>query len=610
MMELREDIGPLRRRTVVVFLLVFAALGLIHLRLVHLQLVHGTQWRNLAENNRLRRLPLPGQRGWIYDRRGEVLAENIPSWELLLFPDEAVNLDETGLFLAREGITETTTFRELLAERRTGRQAPLVVGENLTWNQVAAVHSHQGDHPELSVVSRFRRHFPFSELTAHAIGHLRPISKAQVAENPDLEPDLMVGATGIEAHKEAFLAGTSGQRWMMVSAVGRQLGVVRETLPTTGHDLGSALDVRLQQAAAAAMGERAGAVVALDPRNGAVRVLYSSPSFDPAVFGGRLSRADWQTLQEDPDHPLQNRCLQGVYPPGSTIKPFLALGGLSEGLIDAHTTVYCNGSIVLYGHRFHCWRRGGHGFVDLERALSESCDVYFYLLGQRLGIEGIARWLQLFGFGEKTGLDPQFESAGLIGTPEWSRRVRKTPWYPGEAVSVSIGQGPLLVTVVQLASAFAMLANGGHPVVPNLVPENAESSTPPEIEPSYLRLVNAALAEVVHGERGTARRLGALPMAGKTGTAQVARLQEGVDPDELESHLRHHAWFVGWAPLDEPEIVVAVIVEHGGDGSRAAAPVAGQVVEAYLSIGQDKPANIEGEDQEVTFEPAPSTGGG
>ncbi len=609
-MELREDIGPLRRRTVVIFLLVFAALGLIHLRLVHLQLVHGTQWRNLAENNRLRRLPLPGPRGWIYDRRGEVLAENLPSWELLLFPDEAVNLDQTGLFLAREGIAETTTFRELLAERRTGRQAPLVVGENLTWNQVAAVHSHQGDHPELSVVSRFRRHFPFSELTAHAVGHLRPISKAQVAENPDLEPDLMVGATGIEAHKEAFLAGTSGQRWMMVSAVGRQLGVVRETLPTTGHDLGSALDVRLQQAAAAAMGERAGGVVALDPRNGAVRVLYSSPSFDPAVFGGRLSRADWQTLQEDPDHPLQNRCLQGVYPPGSTIKPFLALGGLSEGLIDAHTTVYCNGSIVLYGHRFHCWRRGGHGFVDLERALAESCDVYFYLLGQRLGIEGIARWLQLFGFGEKTGLDPQFESAGLIGTPEWSRRVRKTPWYPGEAVSVSIGQGPLLVTVVQLASAFAMLANGGHPVVPNLVPENAESPTPPEIDPSYLHLVNAALAEVVHGERGTARRLGALPMAGKTGTAQVARLQEGVEPDELESHLRHHAWFVGWAPLDEPEIVVAVIVEHGGDGSRAAAPVAGQVVEAYLSIGQDEPANIEGEDQEVTFEPAPSTGGG
>jgi penicillin-binding protein 2 len=588
MMELREDIGPLHRRTVVVFLLVFAALGLIHLRLVQLQLVHGAEWSNLAENNRLRRLPLPGPRGWIYDRRGEVLAENVPSWELLLYPDEAENLDETGLFLAREDITDTHTFRELLAERRTNRQAPLVVGENLTWNQVAAVHSHQGDHPELSVVSRFRRHYPFAELTAHAVGHLRPVTKAQVEADPTLEPDLMIGATGIEADQERFLAGTSGYRWMMVSAVGRQLGVVRETLPTSGHDLGSALDMRLQKAAAEALGERSGGVVALDPRNGAVRVLYSSPSFDPAVFGGRLSRADWQMLQEDPEHPLQNRSLQGVYPPGSTIKPFLAIGGLSEGLIDAHTTVYCNGSVVLYGHRFHCWRRGGHGFVDLESALAESCDVYFYLLGQKLGIQGIAKWLRLFGFGDKTGLDPPFESAGLIGTPQWSREVRKTPWYPGEAVSVSIGQGPLLVTVVQLARAFAALANGGHLVRPHLVPEGHDSPPPLTIDPESLRLVNAALAEVVHGPRGTARRLSGLPIAGKTGTAQVARLQEGVGADELASHLRHHAWFVGWAPLDSPEIVVAAIVEHGGDGSRSAAPVVGHVVDTYLGLNRDE----------------------
>lgn len=609
-MELREDIGPLRRRTVVIFLLVFSALGLIHLRLAHLQLVDGAEWRDLAENNRLRRLPLPGPRGWIYDRRGEVLAENVPSWELLLFPDEATNVDETGLFLAREGITETQTFRELLAERRTGRQAPLVVGENLTWNQVAAVHSHQGDHPELSVVSRFRRHYPFASMTAHAVGYLRPISKAQVDANPELEPDLMVGATGIEADRNGFLSGTSGQRWMMVSAVGRQLGVVRETLPTSGHDLGSALDMRLQRAAAAALGDRSGGVVALDPHNGAVRVLYSSPSFDPAVFGGRLSRADWQTLQEDPDHPLQNRCLQGVYPPGSTIKPFLALGGLSEGLINEHTTVYCNGSIVLYGHRFHCWRRGGHGFVDLERALAESCDVYFYLLGQRLGIEGMARWLQRFGFGSKTGLDPPFESAGLIGTPEWSQRVRKTPWYPGEAVSVSIGQGPLLVTVVQLARAFAVLANGGHPVRPYLVPEETDSAPPLDINPRYQGLVNAALVEVVHGDHGTARRQSAIPMAGKTGTAQVARLQEGVEADELAAHLRHHAWFVGWAPLDEPGIVVAVIVEHGGDGSRSAAPVAARVVEAYLGLGKDDETIAPPADRTSTAEGVPPVEGG
>jgi penicillin-binding protein 2 len=583
-MELREDVGPLRRRAVVMFLVVFAAFGLIHLRLIDLQLAHGASWRALAENNRLRRLPLPGPRGWIYDRRGEVIAENVPSWELLLFPDEAVNLDETGLFLARQGIIEMQTFRELLAERRIGRQAPLVVGENLAWNQVAAVHSHQSDHPELSVVSRFRRHYPFGNLTAHAVGHLRPLSKAQVEANPMLEPDAMIGATGIEAEQEAFLAGTSGQRWMMVSAVGRQLGVVREFPPVAGHDLGVALDVSLQKAAAEALGDRAGGVVALDPRTGAVRVLYSSPTFDPTVFGGRLSRTDWQDLQEDPNHPLQNRCLQGVYPPGSTIKPFLALAGLSEGLIDSNTTVFCNGSIVLYGHRFHCWRRGGHGLVNLERALSESCDVYFYLLGQKLGIENMAAWLRRFGFGERTGIDPPFESAGLIGTPDWSRRVRNTPWYPGEAVSMSIGQGPLLVTVVQLARAFAMLANGGRPSYPRLVPIQSEEAPPLKIDQHDLKMVNDALAKVVHGPNGTAHRLNALPMAGKTGTAQVVSLQEGVKSDDLESHLRHHAWFVGWAPLDEPEIVVAAIVEHGGDGSRSAAPVVGRVIEAYLGL--------------------------
>jgi len=582
MMELREDIGPLRRRTAFLFLLVFATLGLLHLRLADLQLVHGAQWRDLAENNRLRRLPLPGPRGWIYDRRGKVLAENVPSWELLLFPDEAENLDATGLFLAQAGVTDVPTFRDRIAVRRIGRMAPLVVGEDLSWNQVAAIRSHQSDYPELTVVSRFRRHYPYGKLTSHTVGHLRPVSKEAVEADPRLEPDSMVGATGIEAAEDPFVSGRAGERWVMVSAVGRQLGVVSEVAPRAGHDVGLTLDIELQKAAAEALGERSGAVVALDPRSGAVRVLYSAPSFDPEVFGGRLSRSDWQALQEDPLHPLQNRCLQGVYPPGSTIKPFLALGGLAEGLIDPQTTVYCNGSVVLYGHRFRCWRRGGHGFVNLERALTESCDVYFYLLGQRLGIEGMAKWLRRFGFGERTGFDLSFEAAGLIGTPEWSRQVRGAPWYPGEAVSVSIGQGPVLATTMQLARAFAILANRGEPVSPYMVAAPPETSTFEDIDSEDLALVTAALGEVVHGPSGTARRIARVPMAGKTGTAQVVRLQEGMRANELAPELRHHAWFVGWAPLDEPALVVAVIVEHGGDGGSAAAPVAAQIVEAYL----------------------------
>jgi penicillin-binding protein 2 len=249
-MELREDIGPLRRRTAFLFLLVFGALGLLHFRLVDLQLVHGGEWRDLAENNRLRRLPLPGPRGWIYDRRGEVLAENIPSWELLLFPDEAENLDATGLFLAQAGVTDVRTFKERLAERRIGRMAPLVVGEDLSWNQVAAVRSHQSDYPELTVVSRFRRHYPYGELTSHVVGHLRPVSKEEVEADPGLEPDTMVGATGIEAAEDAFISGRAGESWVMVSAVGRQLGVVSEAPPRAGHDVGLTLDIGLQRASA------------------------------------------------------------------------------------------------------------------------------------------------------------------------------------------------------------------------------------------------------------------------------------------------------------------------------------------------------------------------
>jgi penicillin-binding protein 2 len=581
-MELREDIGPLRRRTAFLFLLVFAALGLLHLRLVDLQLVHGAQWRDLAENNRLRRLPLPGPRGWIYDRRGRVLAENVPSWELLLFPDEAEDLDATGLFLAQTGVTDVPTFRDRIAERRIGRMAPLVVGEALSWSQVAAIRSHQSDFPELTVVSRFRRHYPYGTLTSHIVGHLRPVSREVVAADPGLEPDTMVGATGVEVAEDAFISGRPGERWVMVSAVGRQLGVVSEVAPRAGHDVGLTLDIGLQEAAAEALGDRSGTVVALDPRSGAVRVLYSAPSFDPTVFGGRLSQTDWLALQEDPLHPLQNRCLQGVYPPGSTIKPFLALGGLAEGLIDPEATVYCNGSVVLYGHRFRCWRRGGHGFVNLKRAIAESCDVYFYLLGQRMGIEGMAKWLHRFGFGERTGIDLSFEATGLIGTPEWSRRVRGTPWYPGEAVSVSIGQGPVLATTIQLARAFALLASRGEAVTPHMVAAPSVKPALEKIDPDHLTLINNALAEVVHGPSGTARRIGRLPVAGKTGTAQVVRIQEGLDTDELPPEFRHHALFVGWAPLDEPELVVAVIVEHGGDGGSMAAPVAARVIEAHL----------------------------
>lgn len=600
MMQIREELAALRRRAGVLVVAAVVTLCLLGLRLVHLQIFQGVHWRALAENNRLRRVPLPAPRGRIFDRRGLVMADNLPTWDLLLFPDEARDLNRTALFLARAGIADASTLLERFSHRPGGQLAPLLAAEDLTWEQVATVRAHQSDHPELSILAGFRRVYPYADATAHALGYLRVVSPRELELNPELDRNALVGATGIEALANGTVSGRDGERFIVVSAVGRQLGVVREQMPTAGPDLASTLDVGLQSTAREALGEESGTIVALDPRTGAVRVLYSAPAFDPNLFVGRLSRDEWRNLVDDPEHPLQNRALQGVYPPGSTIKPFFALAGLGAGLIDPTWSVSCSGSVVLHNHRFRCWRRSGHGRVQLERSLEVSCDVYYYLLGQRLGIYGMADWLGRFGFGSATGLGIASESSGLIGTPEWSERVRGTPWYPGEAVSVSIGQGPLLTTTLQLARGFAVIANGGRLVTPHLVP-TTDTPAPVDVglDPSHVALVARGLERVVSGSEGTAWRLRDLPVAGKTGTAQVARLQEGVDNEDRARHLRHHAWFIGWAPVDEPELVVAVIVEHGGGGGSTAAPVAGRIFRAFLDQASAGKSSVE---------PAPAAG--
>jgi penicillin-binding protein 2 len=581
--EIRDDLSPVKRRSAVVLIAVFIAVAALNLRLAELQLAEASMWRQRAENNRLRRVPLASPRGRIYDRRGRVMAGNLPTWQLLLFPDEARDIDGTVLYLAQTGLIRAGELREQLANRRIGRLAPLVVAEDLSWAQVASVRSHQSDHPELAVVSGFRRHYPPGELTAHAVGHLRMLTREESLAAPELDSNVLLGATGIEALRNSFLSGRDGERYVVVSAVGRELGVVRGRAAMSGRDLGATIDLDLQGVAAEALGEYGGSVVALDPTTGAVRVLFSAPSFDPNLFAGRLSRTQWGELSQDERHPLQDRSTQGVYPPGSTVKPFLALAGISDEMIPPQWSVSCRGQVNLHGHPFRCWRRSGHGTVDLERSLEVSCDSFYYLLGQRLGIEGIARWLTLFGFEQPTGIGIGPEATGLIGTPEWSRRVRGTPWYPGEAVSVSIGQGPLLVTPLQLARAYAALANGGTLVTPYV----AEPSPDPTgvdlgLDAEALARIVEGLRLVTHGKEGTARSLARLPVAGKTGTSQVARLQEGVDVEDLPPHLRHHAWFVAWAPLDRPRLVVAVIVEHGGGGGSVAAPVARAVLERAL----------------------------
>jgi penicillin-binding protein 2 len=585
-MRIRTDPVLFRRRSRIVLVLVLGILGLLHLKLAHLQIVQGDQWSRLAENNRLRRIPVAAPRGRIFDRQGVILADNAPAWEILVFPDEAEDLDRTVAFLTDQGIIEGDDLQRRFASRRIGTMAPLIVAENVTWDAVARVRAHQSNFPELSVVSGYRRSYPLAGTTAHVVGYLRRVTQAEAEEHADFQPDQLIGAMGIENLGELFLRGRNGERRVVVSAVGRQLGMIDDQEPTSGHDLAVTIDTRIQEAAVRALGDASGAVVALDVRSGAIRALYSSPSFDPNIFSSPLSPQQWSGLSNDPRHPLQNRCFQGTYPPGSTIKPFLALAALEEKLVDPQWSVYCRGSVTLYGHTFRCWRRGGHGTVNMRRGLEVSCDVYYYLLGQKLGIERIASWLGTFGFGRRTGLGPAQEASGLIGTPEWSRRVRKTPWYPGESVSVSIGQGPLLVTTLQMARSFALLANGGFLVTPHLIPP--EKPSPREkvaIDPLDLEVVVAGLENVVAGREGTARRLGRLSVAGKTGTAQVARLPEEGSNSERAHKLQHHAWFIGWGPVENPEIAVAVLVEHGGGGGSVAAPAAAVVFEAALQTG-------------------------
>ncbi len=593
-MEIREDLGPQRLRAALLLLAVLLALGALHLRLAQLQLVDGATWHSLAENNRLRLVPLPCFRGRVYDCHGQVLADNQASWQLLLFPADARDLDRTILFLARLGVDRAAALHQRLVAPGSAQAASILLDEDLSWEQVARVRVHQSELPELTVVSGFRRTYPLGPLAAHAVGHLRMVSREELERTPNLGRSAMVGANGVEEQWNAALAGRDGERWVVVDAVGQQLGVVRETSSRAGRDLTVTLDAGLQQVAADALGSNAGAVVALEPSTGAVRVLYSAPSFDPNLFSARLGRREWEALRNDPGHPLQNRCLQGAYPPGSTIKPFLSLGALSEGVVTPEWGVSCSGSVTLYGHPFRCWRKGGHGGVALRRSLEVSCDTYYYLLGQRLGIDRIARWLGAFGFGQVSGLGFAAENPGLVGTPEWSLRVRRQPWYAGDAVSVSIGQGPILATTMQLARAFGAIANRAVLVTPRVVVGPEEPARRRlDIDPAHLDLVAAALWDVVHGGEGTARRLAGLPAAGKTGTAQVARLQEGVKVEDLPLHLRHHAWFVGYAPAAAPELVVAVLVEHGGGGGSVAAPVAERILRAALG-GDEAGAAVAG----------------
>ncbi|MBV8199508.1 MAG: penicillin-binding protein 2 [Acidobacteria bacterium] len=555
------------------------------------QIAQGDYYRELAENNRLRKLPIIAPRGLIFDRRGRLLVENLPSYNLMIDRSRSVDRERSLAFAAAVLGRPVADLHELL-ERYRGVPVfkPVLLAENLSLAEVARFGVEALEHPEFEVEVQQTRLYRHREQTAHVIGYIGEAAPEEI-EGSDgaVAPGDVTGKKGIEKRYDAVLRGRDGDRVVVVDSRGELLREYGKVPAQPGKDLTLSLDLELQQEAASWLDgpEKVGAIIVMDPRNGEVLALVSSPSFNSNLFTHRLQQDDWQALLDAPNNPLQNRAMQNAYSPGSTFKIVMATAGLSEHLIDENFHLSCSGSTVIYNHSFRCWRKEGHGSVNVRQALTRSCDVFFYHLGERLGIERIARYARLFGLGAPTGIDIPGEKEGLVPDAAWSLKARHQRWYAGETISVAIGQGPMLLTPLQMAAMTAVVANGGYRVTPHIVKNLPyPEPRPAGLDPRALEIVRQGLWGVVNDPSGTAYTAAHLPgfeIAGKTGSVQVIAQKVRTKAETLPFKYRDHGWFTSFAPESDPRLVVSVFVEHGGSGHNAA-PIAKALYQKYLSI--------------------------
>lgn len=593
-MQVREQREDLVRRVRLLAGVAGVCLVVIATAFWSVQIVHGAYYRDLAESNRLRKVPVRPPRGLIYDREGHLLVENVPSYDLLVDRSRSTDLEKSVAFAAEILDRPPEELRTTLQDAwGLPDFKPVLVAQDLSLGQVARFEVKRLEHPEFEIDVRHLRLYRHGPQTSHVLGYLGEASPAEIAASDGLyEPGDLVGKEGVEKSYDLHLRGDEGERVVVVDSRGQVLDQYRQEEAEPGSPLTLSLDLELQEEAERLLQDRAGAVVALDPRTGEIRALYSSPPYNPNLLARGVSAGEWEAIARDPSHPLQNRAIQSTYSPGSVFKVVVASAALAEGVIDPETTFHCGGSTVIYGHRFRCWKRGGHGRVDLVEAIRDSCDIYFYNVGKAVGIDRIARYSRLFGLGRPTGVELAVEKSGLVPDPAWSLEKRKHPWYPGETISVAIGQGPLLVTPLQMASMMATVANGGRTVQPHLRAGEIGSTGVLELPEEVLEPVREGLRAVVNSPRGTARgsRLRDVEIAGKTGTVQVVSQSTWTKNEDLPPEQRDHAWFASFAPADEPELVVVVFIEHGGSGSRTAAPVAKALYEKFFGIDSGVPS--------------------
>jgi penicillin-binding protein 2 len=600
----------IRRRVYFSAALVLFLTAALIARMFYLQVVMHDHFTTLSQHNRVKIVPLPPMRGLIFSRDGVLLADNRPSFSLEAVPEQIADLDSTIFHLQRYIAIEESDvirFKDQMRKKRRFESIPLRF--NLSDEEVARISVNRHRFPGVDVVARLNRYYPLGAMAAHAVGYVGMIDEAELArlDRSNYSGTFHIGKIGVEKAYEELLHGRVGYQQVEVNAQGRVIRVLDRSPPTPGRNLHLALDVSLQNLAVQALEGRRGAIVALDPASGGVLALVSTPAYDPNLFANGIDVRSYRELLSSRGTPMLNRVLQGKYPPGSTIKPFLALAGLEHGVRNRREETWCPGWFSLPGssHRYRDWKKEGHGRLAMVQAVAQSCDVYFYSLAQDLGIDRVYEALSWFGFGSATGIDIGGEAAGVAPSREWKRRAIGQPWYPGETLILGIGQGYMLATPIQLAAATAALANHGRLVTPRLLEEARDAltdetrETPPAgtaravpvSDNAFWNEVVHSMREVMHGARGTARRTAAdatYEYAGKTGTAQVIGIaQDGeYKAEEIPEELRDHALFIAFAPVENPRIAIAIIVENGGGGSSTAAPIARMLFDHYLSQGR------------------------
>jgi penicillin-binding protein 2 len=578
-----------------------AAFVVLFIRLIYLQVIMGDEYRRLSLNNSIRLQSIDPPRGRVYDRNGDLLVDNRPSFDVSITLKDAAPLDRTLEKLARYLKTPADTLLSQIKQARgVSAYSPLLIQQDVGRDTLAAIEVNKFDLPGVRVDVNLRRNYIHQSQAAHLIGYLSEISPTELKSGsyPDCRSGDLIGKFGAEKVYENSLRGRRGGRQVEVNANGLVVRILKTVEAEPGHNVYLTIDRSLQRRTEALLEGVVGAAVAVEPATGKILALASSPSFDQNSFVGGITRAQWESLISNPFRPMSNRAIQGEYPPGSTYKIITALAGLQEGVIDEKSVLHCPGYYRFGNRIYRCWKRGGHGQVDIVKAVEESCDVFFYQVGQQLGVDRLAWYAKAFGLGSPTGVQLDHESHGLIPTAAWKKRRTGVPWQEGETLSIAIGQGFNLATPIQMAFLAAAVANDGQRYRPMILDriqfvdgQILQENKPKlmgklPVSPTHLKLVKLGLWKVVNGENGTARgsRLVDIEFSGKTGTSQVIsrKEDESMAEEDMPAHLRSHAWFIAYAPSEKPSIAVAVVVEHGEHGSGAAAPIAKEMIKTYL----------------------------